>query len=135
MVHGLAASIRAAKENEVFDLGGHSAATITTVLQAAFAEPFHDLGNSMIRLTFITGAGKQARQKYDANAHHAVVQALNDAGYAEDRTASAVVECAGLYKLQHDTAKNLKTIVVYPRIVVNGAGDALQQTEQEEAQA
>ena len=41
---------------------------------------------------------------------------LRDLGYEEDRTASAVLECAGSFKLQHDTGKNLKTVVVFPKI-------------------
>ena len=133
-VHGLAASIRAAKENEVFDLGGQSAATIQATVQAAFAEPLegshHGGDNGMIRITLVTGAGKQSRQKYDDNAHKAVVTALQQVGYQEDRTASGVMECAGLYKLQHDTGKNLKTVVIYPRIVVR-----LQQNTSKEKKA
>ena len=142
VVHGLAASIRAARENEVFDLGGQTAATIESTIQAAFAEPFEGL-DEMIRITLVTGAvsrnrlcrvvvcfvdfmtshlarerqGKQARQKYDEQAHKAVMTALQQVGYTEDRTASGVMECAGMYKLQHDTGKNLKTVVVYPRVV------------------
>jgi hypothetical protein len=115
MVHGLAASIRASKENETFDLGGQSVATITSAIQSAFQEPFHDL----IRITFVTGAGKGGRQKYDDGAAQAVTSTLKNLGYREDRGASCIVECAGSYKLQHDTAKNLKTVVVFPKLVVN----------------
>ncbi len=70
----------------------------------------------MIRITFITGAGKLGRQRYDDNAAKAVTSTLRDLGYVEDRGASCVVECAGSFKSQHDTGKNLKTIVVFPCI-------------------
>ena len=48
MVHGLAASIRAATENEVFDLAGQSAATISTVIRDAFAMPRWDAWSEAI---------------------------------------------------------------------------------------
>ena len=70
----------------------------------------------MIRITFITGAGKLGRQRYDDNAARILTSTLRDLGYVEDRGASCVVECAGSYKSQHDTGKNLKTIVVFPNI-------------------
>ena len=37
-------------------------------------------------------------------------------GFEEDRGASCVKECAGSFKLQHDTGKNLKTVVVFPKV-------------------
>ena len=70
----------------------------------------------MIRITFVTGAGKLGRQRYDENAAKILTSTLRDLGYTEDRGASCVVECAGSYKSQHDTGKNLKTIVVFPLI-------------------
>ncbi len=76
----------------------------------------------MIRITFVTGAGKLARQKYDENAAKAVSSTLRDLGYVEDRGASCVVECAGMFKSQHDTGKNLKTIVVFPMISTSDGG-------------
>lgn len=74
----------------------------------------------MIRLTFITGAGKLGRQRYDPDAAKAVTSTLRELGYEEDRGASCVVECAGSFKLQHDTGKNLKTVVVFPKLVTVG---------------
>jgi hypothetical protein len=120
--HGLATSIRSAQESETFDLGGQSASTITATMEAAFEEPFDHANNfadepgGMIRLTFVTGAGKQARAKYDDGAVKVLTAALVKFGYVEDRGASCVVECAGTYKQQHDTGKNLKTVVVFPKI-------------------
>lgn len=64
------------------------------------------------------------RQKYDADAAKAVTSALREMGFEEDRGASCVKECAGSFKLQHDTGKNLKTVVVFPRISeANGDND------------
>jgi polyhydroxyalkanoate synthesis regulator phasin len=76
----------------------------------------------MIRITLVTGAGKLERQKYDENAAKAVTGALRALGFEEDRGASAIVECAGSFKMQHDTGKNLKTVVVFPRILLEGDG-------------
>ena len=115
-VHGLAATIRSSTESETFDLGGLSSTTIEGVIRDAFQEPLDAAGSEMIRITLVVGAGKQARQKYDAGALKSVTSALQSSGFAEDRGASCVLECAGLYKLQHDTGKNLKTVVVFPRL-------------------
>eukprot|EP00559_Dactyliosolen_fragilissimus_P003004 CAMPEP_0184863316 /NCGR_PEP_ID=MMETSP0580-20130426/10505_1 /TAXON_ID=1118495 /ORGANISM="Dactyliosolen fragilissimus" /LENGTH=410 /DNA_ID=CAMNT_0027361585 /DNA_START=119 /DNA_END=1348 /DNA_ORIENTATION=+ len=82
----------------------------------------------MIRITFITGAGKLGRQRYDDGAAKAVTSTLRELGYEEDRGASCVVECGGSFKLQHDTGKNLKTVVVFPTITG-------QSVEEEEAAA
>lgn len=101
-------------DSETFDLAGASTATIQQTISDAFSEPFPL--SKMIRLTFITGAGKLERQKYDENAARIVMTVLRDYGYQEDRGASAVMECAGTFKSQHDTGKNLKTVVVFPKI-------------------
>ena len=74
----------------------------------------------MIRITFVVGAGKLGRQKYDEGAAKAVTSTLRELGFEEDRGASAVLECAATFKQQHDTGKNLKTVVVFPHV----AGEA-----------
>lgn len=112
--HGMAATIRSAQESETFDLAGQSASTIEATIRSAFTEAF-PLHN-MIRITFITGAGKLARQKYDENAAKVLTKVLNELGYMEDKGASCVIESQGCYKSQHDTGKNLKTIVVFPKL-------------------
>jgi hypothetical protein len=112
---GLAASIRSSVESSTFDLAGQNVNTIKTNITNAFQEPL--TVSDMIRITFVTGAGKLARQKYDAAAAQAVTSSLRDLGFEEDRGASCVKECAGSFKSQHDTGKNLKTVVVFPRIV------------------
>jgi len=59
-------AIRGATESETFDLGGQTTTTIEKLIRDAFEEPF--ALTEMIRITFVTGAGKQARAKYDADA-------------------------------------------------------------------
>jgi hypothetical protein len=115
-------------ESETFDLGGQNVSTITNTIRAAFAEPL-PLTGTMIRLTFVTGAGKLGRQKYDADAAKAVTSTLRELGFEEDRGASCVVECAGFFKLQHDTGKNLKTVVVFPKIL-NEASEEIEAEQQ-----
>jgi hypothetical protein len=117
VVSGLAAAIRGATESETFDLAGSNTVTIEHVIRDAFSDPF-SLAD-MIRITFVTGAGKLGRQRYDEGAAKAVTMTLRELGYEEDRGASAVMECAGSFKLQHDTGKNLKTVVVFPKIVAS----------------
>ena len=107
-------------ESETFDLAGQSSPTIITNIRSAFAEPLPL--DKMIRITFVTGAGKLGRQKYDTDAAKSVTSTLRELGYNEDKGASAVLECAGSFKLQHDTGKNLKTVVVFP-LVSTGASD------------
>lgn len=110
----MSVAIRSATESETFDLAGNSASTIETTIRSALSEPLEL--QDMIRITFVTGAGKLARQRYDEEAARILTSTLRDLGYAEDRGASCVKECAGSFKLQHDTGKNLKTVVVFPFI-------------------
>ena len=55
-VTGMAALIRAATESDTFDLAGHSEENITNTITSAFTECL--LLHEMIRITFVTGAGK-----------------------------------------------------------------------------
>jgi len=121
----MSVAIRSATESETFDLAGSSASTIETTVRSAFSEPLEL--QEMIRITFVTGAGKLARQRYDEDAARILTSTLRDLGYVEDRGASCVNECAGSFKLQHDTGKNLKTVVVFPLIKASlkGAMDDL----------
>lgn len=105
-------------ESETFDLAGLNVSTITANIETAFAEPFPL--QEMIRITLITGAGKLARQKYDEGAAKAVTSTLRKLGYEDDSSASCVKECGGSFKLQHDTGKNLKTVVIFPHITGGG---------------
>jgi hypothetical protein len=83
---GLAASIRCSTESDTFDLVGQTPATISNNITQAFQEPFPI--NSMICISFVTGAGKLARQKYNE---------MQDLGFEQDSGASCVVECAGSF--------------------------------------
>lgn len=114
--HGLATSVQSTTESTTYDLAGLSKDGIVTALTTALSNPLVlPFGSDdMIRLTFVVGAGKNTRQRYDADAHKAVTSTLDKLGYSEDRGASCVAECGGSYKLQHDTGKNLKTVVVFP---------------------
>jgi len=112
-------------ENETIDLAGQNLSTITANIEAAFAEPFPL--KEMIRITFITGAGKLGRQKYDDGAAKAVTSTLRKLGFEEDHAASCVNECGGSFKLQHDTGKNLKTVVVFPNISGGDNDDELEE--------
>lgn len=97
--------------------------------------------SEMIRITFVTGAGKLGRQRYDEGAAKAVTSTLRELGYEEDRGASCVVECGGTFKSQHDTARNIKTIVVFPIIGADGglnggmAGLSVGDAAQDESQS
>ena len=74
-------------ESETFDLGGQTAATIERTISDAFGNgssgayefPLIASG-SMIRLTFVTGAGKLGRAKYDDGAAKAVTSTLRALG-------------------------------------------------------
>lgn len=114
MASGLAAHIRNSTESDTFDLAGQNVSTVTVNIEQAFNELFPL--EEMIRITFITGAGKLGRQKYDDGCAKAVTSTLRKLGFEEDRAASCVRECGGSFKMQHDTGKNLKTVVVFPKI-------------------
>mmetsp|Transcript_175 Transcript_175/g.362 ORF Transcript_175/g.362 Transcript_175/m.362 type:complete len:464 (+) Transcript_175:64-1455(+) len=117
--HGLAGKIRSSKESETFDLAGMNSTTITSTIKDAFSTPFEDLPDdvAMIRITLVTGAGKLGRSRYDENAAKIVGQELRAVGYEQDSSASCVKACGGSFKSQHDTGKNLKTIVVFPKVI------------------
>jgi hypothetical protein len=104
-------------DNETFDLADAVPSTIETTVRDAFSEPF--TLTEMIRLTFVTGAGKLGRARYDENAARVLTSTLRELGYEEDRGASAILACAGTFKLQHDTGKNLKTVVVFPKVAAD----------------
>lgn len=69
------------------------------------------------------GGGKSTRSKYDEGALPAVLNGLKGCGYREDKGAGCVLESGGSYKVQHDTGKNVKTVVVFPRIVVGSSSE------------
>ena len=123
-IHGLAATIRSVTSSETFDLGGLPSTTITQVVSDAFSSDFELDSGGMIRITLVVGAGKGNRAKYDPAALKLVTISLTAAGYVEDRGASCVVESAGCFKVQHDTGKNLKTVVVFPKKAEGGGSNS-----------
>lgn len=49
----------------------------------------------------------------------------NQVGFSEDRAATALMECQGSYKSQHDTHKGIRTLQVWMRVHRRGFyGDA-----------
>jgi hypothetical protein len=94
----------------------HKATNICNTIKDAFSTPLSHLDRNMIRITLVVGAGKLSRSKYDDRAMISVTSTLKQLGYVEDRGASCVIECGGCYKTQHDTGKNLFTVVVFPRL-------------------
>jgi hypothetical protein len=121
MVSGLAASIRSSLESSTFDLAGHDTTSIQSIAHDAFSTPFPPL-EQMIRITFVVGAGKLSRQKYDAKAMQILTSALRELDYVEDRGAGCSLDSAGCFKTQHDTGKNLFTVVVFPKYSGGGGG-------------
>jgi len=77
----------------------------------------------MVKITFVVGAGKLARQKYDANLQKQLCSSLRNIGFQEDKGASCLLACAGSYKSQHDTGKNIKTVVVFPLVLGPSGND------------
>jgi hypothetical protein len=112
---GLAKAIHDLTESDTFDLSGQTQATITADIIQAFQDPL--TLDTMICITLITGTEKLGTQKYDDNATKSVTNALEKLGYEENHQASCISECAGSFKVHQDTGKNIKTVVVFPRIV------------------
>lgn len=106
------------------------ASSIRFTLTDAFSQPL-PLTN-MIRITFVVGAGKLSRQKYDEKAMLAVTSTLKELKYIEDRGASCVNECAGCYKTQHDTGKSLFTVLVFPRLAIGRTTHTISNKQGEE---
>jgi hypothetical protein len=117
---GLAGEIRNAIENEQFDLGGYTEPRITQLVQAAFGTPLSGR-SEMIRLTFVVGGGKLVRSRYPEELPKWMATALRDIGYVEDRSAACTLECQGMFKQQHDTGQNLKTLMVFPRLEIESS--------------
>lgn len=117
---GMAKDIRASSETSQWDLGGYTNLQVTNLVKAAFSEPVRL--SEMIRHTFVVGGGKKVRQKYDDKMGRWLATALTEAGYTEDRGASTNIECAGTFKQQHDTDKDLKFVHVFPKVDLKPSG-------------
>lgn len=105
---GLAAKIRSTDgltDAETFDLAGKDPTSVPSIMEG-LADPFEQ----SVRITLVIGAGKLERQKYHDSLPKVVVSALKEHGFVDG------VDDPGTYKMQHDTGKNLKTIVVFPKL-------------------
>jgi len=126
----LAKSIRSDQDDQDLDLGGYGAAQIADLMTLAFKEPI--VASKMLRISFTVGGGKKVRQKYGDDMPKWCREALRAIGFEEDRGACNVMECAGQFKYQHDTDKDLKFIHVFPRIDTAAAAAAAAADEDEE---
>ena len=73
---GLAGKVRSITESDEFDLGSISSAyDAGRLITDAFSTPFSER-DEMVRVTFVVGAGKANRQKYDASLQKWIVAAL-----------------------------------------------------------
>ncbi|GBG33404.1 Hypothetical Protein FCC1311_096272 [Hondaea fermentalgiana] len=110
----VAKTIREGTTSETYDLKGLTQEQANEVMKAAFEEPLKL--PTMIKITLTVGAGKLNRAKYDDDLGKWVCNALKDIGYEDDRGASLSMQCAGSFKFQHDTGKNMKYVHVFPRV-------------------
>ncbi|CAM9495913.1 unnamed protein product, partial [Hapterophycus canaliculatus] len=108
---GLSKHIRALGISETYDLAGFGEAQTKDLVRDAFSQPIQ--ATEPLRFTFLIGGGKtQNRQRYDTDLGRYLSAALREVGFSEDRTATALMECQGTYKSQHDTHKGIRTIQV-----------------------
>jgi len=110
----LAMEVRQSKESEQFDLAGYGPNSVAKMVQDAFTNPLPL--DSMVRLSFVVGGGKKVRQKYNDGLVRELTSALSGIGFTEDKGAALALECAGQYKYQHDTSKDLMFVHVFPRV-------------------
>ena len=134
LMAALARTLRASADgDDDVDLGGYGASQIQELFTAAFKEPI--VASKMIGFRFTVGGGKKVRQKYGDDMPKHCREALRAIGFEEDRGACAVMECAGSFKYQHDTDKDLKFIHVFPKIdTAAAAAAAPNQQDEEEAE-
>jgi len=64
------------------------------------------------------------RQKYNEGLVMLMCEALKGIGFVEDKGAALDLGCAGQFKYQHDTGKDLKFVHVYPRVDTAAAAAA-----------
>ena len=122
-VHSVAKQIRTSSEAvERYDLAGYDEKQVTSLISDAFGAPLE--GKDPVKITFVVGAGKGGRQKYNESLTKFLTAALQKLEFTEDRGASACIECFGTFKQQHDTAKNLLFMHVFPRVNIAEEGAA-----------
>jgi hypothetical protein len=120
---GLAKQIRSQDESvNEYDLAGMNDAQASSLVKDAFGSPIE--GKEPIKVTFIIGAGKLARQRYDDNLSKYLSAALRELGYEEDRAASLCVECMGTFKSQVQTIA-VNAVLTLHRLSAVTHGDTL----------
>lgn len=105
---GLSLELRVADSGETIDLAGHSAASASAAIKSALCAPF----DSIRRVTLVVSGGKLVRGKYDQAMFKECASALKEVGYKSEMEGGDEA-AGGSWKSQHDTGKNLKTIVIY----------------------
>eukprot|EP00904_Undaria_pinnatifida_P003248 jgi/Undpi1/12924/HiC_scaffold_7.g02590.m1 len=114
---GLSKHIRSRGISETYDLAGFGEGQTKDLVRDAFGQPIP--ATEPLRFTFLIGGGKtQNRQKYDSDLGRYLAAALREVGYREDRAATALLECQGTYKSQHDTHKGIRTVQVFPKVEI-----------------
>ena len=113
MAASLAKGIRSAVDHEDHDLSGFNEAQVHQLMTAAFTDPIP--AAKPLGFRFTVGGGKKVRAKYGEDMPKWCREALRGIGFEEDRGASAVAECQGMFKMQHDLDKDLKFTHVFPR--------------------
>ncbi|EKX47700.1 hypothetical protein GUITHDRAFT_137444 [Guillardia theta CCMP2712] len=122
MASSLAKQIRSATDHEDIDLAGFGQSQISELFTAAFSEAIP--APKMIGFRFTV------RQKYGDDMPKFCRDALRAIGFEEDRGASAIMECAGSFKYQHDTDKDLKFIHVFPKIDISASAAPAEAEEE-----
>ncbi|CAM9219174.1 unnamed protein product [Choristocarpus tenellus] len=114
---GLAKTIRTSAVSDTYDLAGYGEAQVRELVKDAFSLPVP--ASEAFRVTFVTGGGKaQNRQRYDSDLGRYLTSSLRELGFMEDRAATTLMECQGLYKSQHDTHKGIRMLQVGKDVII-----------------
>eukprot|EP00927_Polykrikos_kofoidii_P076815 TRINITY_DN73840_c0_g1_i1.p1 TRINITY_DN73840_c0_g1~~TRINITY_DN73840_c0_g1_i1.p1 ORF type:complete len:1800 (+),score=403.34 TRINITY_DN73840_c0_g1_i1:624-5402(+) len=114
-----AVEIRGSPTTAHYDLSGYDDKQAQQLVKEAFETPLSC--ESMVRITFVVGGGKDIRGKYTDSLPKAVASALQELGFRQESGASCDLESAGSFKGQHDKGKNQKVVHIFPRIVGKSA--------------
>lgn len=128
LLSGLAKEIYYSIESDTYDLGNYTEERVKDLIKKVFSSPLPN-PTSMIKITFIVGGGKLVRSKYDDNLPKYCVAALRDLNFSEDKSAAETFDSQGTFKQQHDTAANLKYLIVFPHVLCSKATKSTAKTE------
>ncbi|GMI12189.1 hypothetical protein TrLO_g9783 [Triparma laevis f. longispina] len=109
---GLSLEVSTSTSGSTIDLAGTSAASAKSSLLVALAPSV--VYPEIRRLTFVVSGGKGVRGKYDLSLYKECVAALKEVNYKSEMEGGDESK-GGSYKSQHDTGKNLKTLVVFTK--------------------